>query len=270
MEEILRLEDVGYTYEEGQEALKNISVTIKNGERIAVLGNNGAGKSTFFLCCNGIIHPDQGRVFLDRKEIGPGKKERMKLHKSVGMVFQDPDNQMIAGTVASEISFGPMNMGLAKDEVRARVDMAIQKMDLKELRNRQPFQLSGGEKKRVGIADVMAMKPRLLMFDEPTANLDPQNTALFEKNLESLEQEGMSLMISTHDVDFAWHWAKRLLVFSDGQIKADTTPEEFFAQDALVKECGLVPPMLFVIGKKFGIEPLPKNITDVFNWKDVR
>ncbi len=265
MEEILRFEKINFSYEEERIALKNVSVTLYGSQKVAVLGNNGAGKSTFFLCCNGIVKPQQGKMLLRGQELGRTKKESIVLRQTVGIVFQDPDSQIIAGTVEAEISFGPMNLCLPEAVVRSQVNEAIEKMRLEDMRTRAPHYLSGGEKKRVSIADVLAMNPQLLLFDEPAASLDPENTLLLERNLEMLSEKGLGLVIATHDVDFAWRWADRILVFHGGELVADADPEAVFSDEALLKKCGLVQPTLFQVGKIFHINPLPKLVSDLIN-----
>ncbi|MEA4891409.1 MAG: ABC transporter ATP-binding protein [Peptococcaceae bacterium] len=242
---LLELENVSYAYQEGRKALEEVSARFYPGERVAVLGNNGAGKSTFFLCCNGVLRPEAGRLLFEGREIRHKRQELILLRKNVGIVFQEPDQQIIAATVESEVSFGPMNLKLPKEEVLARVEGAIKAMDLEEYRRRPPHYLSGGEKKRVSIADILAMEPKIILFDEPTASLDPQNSALLEKTLDELSARGMTLVVSTHDVDFAWRFARRLLVFHQGKIIADGLPEEIFADDELICRAGLKKPLLY-------------------------
>lgn len=263
MKEVLKLENVSYRYDREREALKDVTVSLHEKEKVAVLGNNGAGKSTFFLCCNGIARPQSGHIHLKSRPIGFSKKEILELRQTVGLVFQDPDSQIIAGTVEAEVSFGPMNLGFSKDKVRERVDMAIGRMDLEAYRHRAPHYLSGGEKKRVSIADVLAMEPSLLLFDEPTASLDPHNTRLLERNLEELHESGLGIVISTHDVDFAWKWADRILVFSAGRLVADADPETVFSDETLLEKSGLIQPTLFKVGKLYDMNPLPKTFEDL-------
>jgi ABC-type cobalt transport system, ATPase component len=270
LEEILRFDRINYSYDKERWALKNFSVTLYEQQRVAVLGNNGAGKSTFFLCCNGIVKPDSGKMYLWKKEIQGTKKEILLLRQSVGLVFQDPDNQMIGGTVEAEISFGPMNLKLPETTVRIQVNEAIEKMRLEKLRTRAPHYLSGGEKKRVSIADVLAMNPKLLLFDEPAASLDPENTCLLEKNLDMLRKRGLGLVIATHDVDFAWRFADRVLVFHDGELAADADPETVFSNEKLLKECGLTQPLLFQVGKIYQLNPLPRVISDIKGPGNIR
>ena len=260
MEEIIRMEALSFSYEEGRKALDGISVSLHRGEKIAVLGNNGAGKSTFFLCCNGVLKPTGGRLYRHGKPVSDKKADRLALGRTVGLVFQDPDVQLLAPTVQAEISFGPMNLRLPKEEVRRRVDEAIETLDLEPLRHRPPHQLSGGEKKRVTLADILAMEPELLLLDEPAASLDPSNSRLLEEELNKLQSQGMALVVATHDIDFAWRWAERVLVFSQGRLLRDAAPESVFADEALLRECGLEQPLLYQVGCRLGLSPLPKAI----------
>ena len=263
MREILRFEHVSYGYDVGsteKPALRDCSVSVGEGERIAVLGNNGAGKSTFFLLANGVLQPREGTVFYQGKPVGKSSRDRNLLRRGVGLVFQDPEVQILGGTVEEEISFGPMNLGLPEAEVRRRVEAEIRHFSLEALRKRAPQYLSGGEKKRVSIADVMAMEPRVLLLDEPAASLDPANCRLLEENLERMEARGLSFLIATHDVEFAWRWARRLLIFCDGELVADGAPESVFADQALLDTCHLEQPLLFRVARALKIAPAPKTI----------
>ena len=241
-EPILQVNDLHYSYDDTQAALKGISVSIYPGERIAVIGSNGAGKSTFFLNINGVLSPEQGEIFYHGTKIT--KKSLPQLRKNIGIVFQDADNQIIASSVKAEVSFGPMNLKLPREDVVRRVNMAMEYMNITEYGDRPPHYLSGGEKKRVAIADIIAMEPDVIIFDEPTAALDPLNAAMLEEVLEKLSAEQKTLLISTHDVDFAYRWAKRVLVFCDGQIIADGTPLSVFQNDEVVKKASLARPMM--------------------------
>lgn len=242
---ILETQELYCSYEVTREALQDVNVSICQGEKIAVLGSNGAGKSTFFLSLNGIIKPKSGRILWKGKPVKYDKKSLLELRKGVGVVFQDPDTQMIASTVMGEISFGPMNLKLEEQEVRRRTQQAMEYMELEQLAERSPHYLSGGEKKRVSIADIIAMGSEVLLFDEPTANLDPKNTTLLENTLTRLHQDGKTLVVSTHDLDFAFRWAERILVFHGGRLMADGSPEEVFSNQALLETASLKKPLLF-------------------------
>lgn len=264
MKELLRFEKVSYAYEErtdDREALEDCSVSICPRERIAVLGSNGAGKSTFFLLANGVLRPREGRILLDGQLVG--RRGLNLLRRNVGLVFQDPDVQILGGTVEEEISFGPINLGLDKVEVRRRVDAAVTALHLEQLKKRAPQYLSGGEKKRVSIADVLAMKPRLMLLDEPAAGLDPAGGLLLEEHLETLGEQGLALLVATHDVDFAWRWAQRILVFCGGRLVADAVPKEVFSDAARLRQWGLRQPMLFRVGQVLQLDHIPRTMEEL-------
>ncbi|KIR02283.1 ATPase component CbiO of energizing module of cobalt ECF transporter [Lachnospiraceae bacterium TWA4] len=241
---LIEVDNLEYIYDNGKHALNGINLKVKKGEKIAVIGRNGAGKSTFFLNLNGVLTPHAGEIRFMGKPIGKKQKELNELRKHVGIVFQDADNQIIATTVQAEVSFGPMNMKLSKEEVQRRVDEALADMNISDFKDRPPHYLSGGEKKRVSIADIIAMKPEVIIFDEPTAALDPLNAQMLEEALTKLENQNMTLLISTHDVDFAYRWAERAVVFCGGKIIADGTPLEVFKNDEVVKMANLKRPMM--------------------------
>ena len=240
---VLEVRDLHFTYNDEKHALNGVDVKIYEGENITVLGSNGAGKSTFFLSVNGVLRPRRGEIFYRGEKIT--KKRLNHLRKNVGIVFQDADSQIIASTVKAEVAFGPMNLRLPKDEVERRVERALSYMNITEFQDRPPHYLSGGEKKRVSIADVIAMESEVVLFDEPTAALDPQNAMMLEEVLKKMEAEGRTLLISTHDVDFAYRWATRVLVFCGGKIIADDTPLGVFRQEELLKRANLRHPVLF-------------------------
>lgn len=243
--EILRVSHLTCGYQSEKPALKDVNVSIYQGEKIAVMGANGAGKSTFFLNLNGVLEAEQGEIKYQGEKIG--RKQKHKLRRHVGFVFQDADSQMIASTVQAEISFGPMNMKLSREEIRGRVERALDYMDLQDYRDRPPHYLSGGEKKRVSIADIIAMETEVVLFDEPTAALDPFGAGMLEEVLEKLSREEKTLLISTHDVDFAYRWAQRLLVFSQGRLIADGAPQEIFQKEAILEQAHLKKPAMLIV-----------------------
>ena len=242
MEPIIRVRDLHYAYNEQKMALDGIDLDIYPGEKIAVIGSNGAGKSTFFLNLNGVLSPESGEIWY--KDTLITKKNLNTLRRAIGIVFQDADNQIIASTVEAEVSFGPMNMRLPLDEVRSRVDEALSYMNISTFRDRPPHYLSGGEKKRVSIADIIAMKTDIIVFDEPTAALDPLNAAMLEEVLNKLEAEGKTMLISTHDVDFAYRWTNRAIVFCGGKIIADDTPLNVFQNEDILQRASLKRPTM--------------------------
>lgn len=266
---ILETKDLTFSYEEGRMALNHLSVEIHEKEKIAVLGANGAGKSTFFLNLNGVRAPEEGEIFLYETRID--KKNRRELIKNVGIVFQDADSQIIASTVKAEVAFGPLNMKLPRQEVEERTIDAMERLDLQAYAERPPHYLSGGEKKRVSIADILAMDSPIIIFDEPTASLDPVNADMLERILEELEQEGKTILLSTHDVDFAYRFADRALVFCEGKLIADGKPEDIFRDKEILKRANLKKPVLIQVyemlkrknllqRKPLPKDPLPKDM----------
>ncbi|NRT36389.1 cobalt/nickel transport system ATP-binding protein [Clostridium beijerinckii] len=264
---ILKIEDLHYSYGNGKSALNGVNVDIYEGEKIAVIGSNGSGKSTFFLNVDGVLTPEQGKIIYRDAVIN--KKNLKELRKNIGIVFQDADNQIIASTVRAEVGFGPMNLKLPKEEVLKRVDEALEYMNISHLKDRPPHYLSGGEKKRVSIADIIAMKSEIIIFDEPTAALDPLNAMMLEEVLLKLGAEGKTMLISTHDVDFTYRWAERVLVFNDGKIIADGSPLEIFKNKEILKQANLKQPTLLEVYESLieknilkDIKSYPKSIKE--------
>lgn len=237
---LLEIRNLSFSYEEHKRVLNDIHVMFWEREKIAILGANGAGKSTFFLHLNGVKRPDEGEILLEDMPIT--KHNLNLLRERVGIVFQDPDSQMIASTVKAEVAFGPLNLRLPRAEVEQRTKDALSQMSLQTYEQRPPHYLSGGEKKRVSIADILAMKPQLLVFDEPTASLDPVHQEMVENLLESLGDEGKTILVSTHDIDFAYRFATRVLIFQDGQIIADGSPDVVLRKEAYLKQAHLRKP----------------------------
>lgn len=232
---MLSIKNLCYKYDESY-ALKNINIEINDNEKIAVLGNNGAGKTTLFLCITGILHHYEGEIMGN---------------ENTGLVFQEPDVQIIGSTVEKEISFGPMNISKDKSWVKAQTDRAIEEMDLEHLRFRPTHYLSGGEKKRVCIADILAMENDILIFDEPTAYLDPANSDILEDKLKDIHGKGNTIILSTHDIDFAYRFADRVIILSGGEIIADGGIEVFKNID-IMKKANIKKPTLFSVMESLG------------------
>lgn len=275
MQEILlELEKISYSYERGLYALSDISMQIGRGERIALIGENGSGKSTLFLILNGVLRADRGEIRYRGKRIG--KKDLNILRKHIGLIFQDADQQMIAPTVYEEVSFGPMNMGIEKEEVRERTQKAIEEMNLSPLSERLVHSLSGGEKRRVSIADITAMEPEIMLFDEPASGLDRANQHALEQVLNRLSLEGKTLMVSTHDMDFAYRFAEKILVFSKGRLIAKKEREALFADEALLAAGGIEKPLIKEISDILkrehilGEDEFPRTIKELKNSLEKR
>lgn len=270
---ILETRNLYYSYDNRNNVLSNINLRIKKGEKIAVLGANGAGKSTLFLNMNGVYSNGSGEIFLSGTKIT--KKNINSLRQNVGYVFQEPDSQIVGTTVLNEVSFGLVNLGLPESEIQKRTINILKETGLYNYKDKPPHYLSGGEKKRVAIAGVIAMKPEIILFDEPMASLDPGNSSMFENILAKLENEGKTIIISTHNTDFAYKWAGRIIVLDKGSIIADGTPVKIFTSDEIIKKANLEKPLLLqvyeIIKEKYGMDlnvcgNAPKSINEFYKW----
>ncbi|MGB9837707.1 ATP-binding cassette domain-containing protein [Methanothermobacter sp.] len=236
---IIEAVNIRYTYPDGTEALKGIDFHARRGEVVALLGPNGAGKSTLFLHFNGILQPTSGKVMIDGKEIDYSKSGLIEVRQKVGIVFQNPDDQLFAPRVDEDVAFGPLNMGLSEDEVEERVKDALRKVGMSGYENRPPHHLSGGEKKRVAIAGILAMKPDIMILDEPTSGLDPRGASQILRLLHELNEEGMTIIISTHDVDLAPLYSDRIYIISGGEIISEGTPGDVFSDIDTIRGANL-------------------------------
>ncbi len=206
---------------------------------IALLGPNGAGKSTLFLHFNGILRPTSGKVVVDGEEIDYSKSGLSRVRQKVGIVFQNPDDQLFAPRVAEDVAFGPLNMGLPEDEVERRVRESLERVGMAGYEDRPPHHLSGGEKKRVAIACILAMEPEIMVLDEPTSGLDPRGASQILRLLHELNDAGMTIIISTHDVDMTPLYADRVYVISNGEIISEGTPHSVFSDIETVRGADL-------------------------------
>ena len=239
---IISFKNVHFTYPgDDQESLCGIDLDIAAGSFVAVLGHNGSGKSTLAKHMNAILVPDEGQVLIDG--IDTADEERViDVRRTVGMVFQNPDNQIVANVVEDDVAFAPENLGVPPEEIRRRVDEALKQVDMYDFRMHSPHLLSGGQKQRVAIAGVIAMQPRIIVLDEPTAMLDPQGRAEVIGTITKLCREnGMTVVLITHHMDECVG-ADRLIVMSNGHIVADGTPKDVFADVALMDREGLSVP----------------------------
>lgn len=226
----IKFTDIHYTYPDGIEALKGISMLITHGERVALLGCNGAGKSTLILLTNGLLLPDSGEVNIGGVPVT--KKTLPLVRQSVGMVFQNPDDQLFMPTVEEDVAFGPLNMNLPDEEVERRVAKSLSLVNATELRKRAPMQLSGGQRRRVAIATVLSMEPSILVLDEPTSNLDFKARRDLINVLKSFRH---TQLIATHDLDMVRELCARVIVLEDGKIVADGSTEAVL-QDPDIRE----------------------------------
>ena len=267
-ENIIEIKNVTYTSEPDEEdivnpepTLKDINLTVKKGDFVAVLGHNGSGKSTLAKLTNAILIPDEGQVLIDG--IDTQDEEKINdVRRKVGMVFQNPDNQIVATIVEDDVAFGPENLGVEPKEIRRRVDEALKNVGMYDFRLREPHKLSGGQKQRVAIAGVIAMQTECIVLDEPTAMLDPKGREEVFDTVRKLNREmGITVLFVTHFMDEAVR-ADRVVVIDSGRVYLDGTPREVFSQTDKLKKCGLDVPqsteLCHILNKK-GIH-LPKDI----------
>ena len=241
---MLEVQNIKYSYNKDYQALKGVSLKVEKGDMVALLGKNGAGKSTLFLHLNGIYEPDEGKVFIDGEELKYDKKSLLKFRQKVGIVFQNPDDQIFAPTVEEDVAFGPLNLKLPMEEVQKRVTESLARVGMSGFEKKAPHHLSGGQKKRVAIAGILAMKPEIMVLDEPTAGLDPQGVRGLSKLLKELNDEGITIIISTHEVDLVPNYAKKVFVLVDGLLIAEGTPKEIFAQPEILDQANLEVPIV--------------------------
>ena len=233
----LRFDDVHYRYPNGYEALCGVSFCITHGEKVALVGANGAGKSTLLLHTNGLLIPSQGEVVMGGIKLT--RRTLPLVRQSVGLVFQDSDNQLFMPTVEEDVAFGPSNMRLEPEEIRRRVTEALDAVGALHLRGASPFRLSGGQKKRVAIATVLSMEPSVLVMDEPTSNLDPRAR---RQIIDLIRRFGHTTLIATHDMEMVLERCDRTIVMKQGRIVADGSTRHVFGDLALLEECGLEQP----------------------------
>lgn len=239
----LSTENLSFTYPDGTRALKNINIEIEKGEKVAIIGPNGAGKSTLFSHFNGLTEPTSGCVKIEGKPISFEKDELLKVRQKVGIVFQDPNNQLFAPTVKEDIAFGPMNLGLSYDEVEKRVEDALKMVGMENYEDKTPHHLSGGQQKRIAIAGIIAMKPELMILDEPTAGLDPDGVEKVLNIMNQLNEEGMTLIISSHDIDMISKYADKIFVLYNGEIIESGNKNKIFSDMELLKKAHLRTPI---------------------------
>ncbi len=250
---LIKFDDVSFSYNEEEEsrafAVEHISFEVHKGEFVAVLGRNGSGKSTVAKLSNSIYIPYSGKVTVDGDDTADSENE-LPIRKKIGVVFQNPDNQIVASIVEEDVAFGPENIGVEPKELRQRVDEALKSVGMYEYRKRETHRLSGGQKQRVAIAGMLAMRPQCLVLDEPTAMLDPQGRRDVMKTVKSLNvNSGTAVVFITHFMDEAVN-ADKIIVILDGKKAAEGTPAEIFSNRKLLKECGLDIPESAEIAEK--------------------
>lgn len=267
MNSILETINVTYTYEGAKKpSLKNVSLQIHGGVKTAILGANGAGKSTFFYHLNGVCRPEDGEVRYNDAPISYKKKALRALCSHVAVVLQNPDDQIFGQTVVSDAEYGPTNLGLPEDEVHERARIALEQVGLWEFKDRNSLQLSYGQRKRLSLAGALAMRPDVLIMDEPTAGLDPQMALELMELAEQLHDAGTNIVISTHDVDLAYMWADEIHVLRRGEKIYSGDQETFYSNEDLAYSAGLLRPSMFQMNKSLaemrGVDPSPYPRTE--------
>ena len=265
---ILKADNLVFSYDDDTtHSLNGLSLEIKKGQKIAVMGANGSGKSTFFLCCTGILKPQSGKLYFHGKEFSYTKKGLLDLRSKIGIVFQDPDNQLFSASVYQEISFGVLNLGFSEEEAKKEVEKVIEELEITPFRHKPTHALSGGQKKQVSIADILVMHPEIIILDEPAAALDPRHTTMVNHIVDQMTEAGITVLMATHDVNYAYQWADEVILFHQGKVLMQGTPAQVFSNPTVLKQTNLEPPAvleLFDSLCKKGILkaslPLPRNL----------
>ncbi len=269
MTAVLKARNIHYSYSDGTEALKDLSISIECGKKIALVGPNGAGKSTLMLMFNGILRPMQGEILFKREPLRYDSAALREIRRKVGMVFQNPDDQLFAPTVYQDVAFGPSNLGFPKEKVERYVGYALSYVGLSGYERRPPHHLSGGEKKRVAIAGVLAMEPEVMILDEPTSNLDPASSEEIMEMLDELNCNGKTMIISTHDVELAYRWADEVMLMENGRLLHSGPPSSVFMDNELIGTARMKSPLVMEIYRELasrgvinGSKP-PRNILEL-------
>ncbi len=248
----------------GKVALDGISLDIDKGSFVAVVGMNGSGKSTLAKCLNGLLAPSAGRVIVDGFDTAE-EEHIWDVRRRVGMVFQNPDNQIVSSIVEDDVAFGPENLGVEPKEIRRRVDKALKRVGMYELKDKGAHMLSGGQKQRIAIAGAIAMRPECIVFDEPTAMLDPKGRASVMGIIRDLNAEGITCVLITHFMSEA-EQADRVIVLKKGKVICDRTPEALFSDKEMIEKAGLEMPPAIEIRDKAGLPEYLTTANDIANY----
>ena len=268
---IIEIRDLCFGYEKDSLDLENINMDIKKGSVTTILGGNGAGKSTLFLNLNGVLKPLSGQVKVDGEVLTYDKKSLNQMRRNVGIVFQDPDDQLFSADVYRDISFGAVNLGLPKEEVIKRVNAAMEKTNISHLKDRPAHALSYGQKKRVAIAGVLVMEPKVIILDEPTAGLDPKGVEEITDLLQRLSRDkGITIVIATHDMDLVSTISDYIYILKDGQVTGKGSPSEIFSNPQLLYQNDLGIPILNQLMHKLYEEDSLNVDRGAFLMEDVR
>lgn len=233
-EAMIALSDLCFSYPDNPDVLRHIALNVNKGDRLGLIGHNGCGKTTLFLLICGVLTPSSGEIRLLNQLVEPGT-----FHPEIGLVFQNPDDQLFSASVRDDVAFAPQNIGLTEEEVEQRVTEALAITGVQELAHRPPHHLSGGEKRMVAIAGILAMRPQIIIYDEPTANLDLRAR---RRLIQFLQQSQETLMISSHDLEFVLEVCDRVILMDDGQVVADGVPHQLMSDTELMEQYGLEVP----------------------------
>ncbi len=264
---MIEVEGVHFSYPNGVEALKGVSLFIKNGEFVAIMGQNGAGKTTLVKHFNGLLKPSEGIVRVDG--VATTKTSVAALARNAGFVFQNPDNQLFSETVEDEIAFALKNFGFEADVIEKRLDWALNLLGLAQYRKTSPFLLSGGERKRVALASVLAWDPQTLILDEPTIGQDYQQKEKLRQFIVQMQAQGKTVVIVTHDVEFVAECNPRVLLMKEGRIVADGEGREVLTAPEVLVQSSIVLPQIAQVFTKLTQLGLPKNVIDVYEAKEM-
>jgi len=249
---LLAVRGLEYVYPGGVVALRGLDLNIEHGRKLAILGPNGSGKTTLLLHLNGTFQPTGGEILLDGRPAGYDRRSLNQWRRRVGLVLQEPDDQLFAATVEQDVSFGPLNLGLSEAETRKRVGEALEALRIAPLAARATHTLSFGQKKRVAIAGILAMRPEILVLDEPTAGLDPHGVTHLLGALQQLHETGTTLVFSTHDAELAYAWADRVAVFHDGMVLCQGETAAVLGDREVMRRARLRPPLLLELAQLLG------------------
>ncbi|RJS78500.1 ABC transporter ATP-binding protein [Candidatus Bathyarchaeota archaeon] len=264
---MIEVEDVYFTYPNGVEALKGISLKIKNGEFVAIMGQNGAGKTTLVKHFNGLLKPTKGKVLVDGVETT--KVSVATLARKVGFVFQNPDTQLFSETVEDEVAFALKNFGFKENVIKKRVSWALNLLGLTQYRKTSPFMLSGGERKRVALASVLAWNPKILILDEPTIGQDYQQKEKLRQFILQLKAQRKTIIIVTHDVEFVAECNPRVILMREGKIVADGKAREILTTPEILNQASIVPPQIAQIFLQLSDLSFPKNVIDIYEAREI-
>jgi len=257
---LVDLQCEAHTYPDGTVGMHDVDFSVYSDEVVALVGGNGAGKSTLLEHLNATLVPDDGELVVDGTPITEDNKEHAR--KQVGFVFQDADTQLVAPTVLDDVMFGLQNYGVSGDEAKQRAREALATVDATHLEERIPHYLSGGEKRLIGLAGVLVLEPSVIVLDEPLAGLDPERSRLVADRVRQIHEDGISVVLSTHDLDFAAEVADRVCVMADGNVVGSGTPQEVFYDDALLANANLHPPSPVRVARDVGLDESARPVTE--------